>query len=245
MSVMNILLTNTSQTDEEAVVRILGSHDKNELLLIAEHYLETYGETLTELLKSELSGHLETAAVKWVSVLDPLDLHALKSALAIKAQVTSKPAYVPCVKALDPSATLKIKSGQHTTIDTNTISELRLGLGWSTNGEAIDLDAGCILLDSNGYITDTVYFGNKSTQGIEYGGDNRSGDAKVQHACTHSTTVCGVHVCNTCEYYMCALADPKIKQKTVDTVLSINVIANTAIDIHNVVYDAITHTGRR
>jgi Annexin len=45
-------LINILQTDEDAVVRILGSHDKNELLLIAEHYLETYGETVTELLKS-------------------------------------------------------------------------------------------------------------------------------------------------------------------------------------------------
>jgi TerD domain len=131
------------------------------------------------LIKSELSGHLETAAVKWVSVLDPLDLHALKNALAIKAQVTSKPPYIPNVKALDPSATLNIKSGQHTTIDTNVISELRLGLGWETNGEAIDLDAGVIMLDSNGYISDTVYFGNKNALGVSYGGDNRSGDAKV------------------------------------------------------------------
>jgi hypothetical protein len=48
----------------------------------------------------------------------------------------------PAVKALDPNTSMTIKAGQHTTIDPNVISEIRLGLGWQTNGEAIDLDAG-------------------------------------------------------------------------------------------------------
>jgi hypothetical protein len=48
------------------------------------------------------------------------------------------------VKALDPNTSMTIKAGQHTTIDPNVIGEIRLGLGWQTNGEAIDLDAGNI-----------------------------------------------------------------------------------------------------
>jgi Annexin len=69
------------QTNDEGVVRVLGSHDKNELKLIADHYLEVYGQTLVEALKSELSGCFRKAAIAWVSVADPLDMHALKAAL--------------------------------------------------------------------------------------------------------------------------------------------------------------------
>jgi Annexin len=79
------------QTDEDAVCRVLGSHDKIELALIAEHYLEVYGETLSEVLKSELGGCFEKAAVAWVAKPDPLDLHALKDALAAaKAAAASR-----------------------------------------------------------------------------------------------------------------------------------------------------------
>jgi Annexin len=69
------------QTNDEGVVRVLGSHDKNELKLIADHYLEVYGQTLVEALKSELSGCFRKAAIAWVGVPDPLDMHALKTAL--------------------------------------------------------------------------------------------------------------------------------------------------------------------
>jgi hypothetical protein len=34
---------------------------------------------------------------------------------------------------------------------------------------------GVVMTDSSGNISDTVYFGNKSSQGVSYGGDNRSG----------------------------------------------------------------------
>jgi Annexin len=79
------------QTDEDAVCRVLGSHDKIELALIAEHYLEVYGETLSEVLKSELGGCFEKAAVAWAAKPDPLDLHALKDALAAaKAAAASR-----------------------------------------------------------------------------------------------------------------------------------------------------------
>jgi hypothetical protein len=54
----------------------------------------------------------------------------------------------PAVKALDPNTSMTIKAGQHTTIDPSVISEIRLGLGWQTNGEAIDLDAGTIYIYS-------------------------------------------------------------------------------------------------
>jgi hypothetical protein len=57
-------------------------------------------------------------------------------------KLSTRAATKPAVKALDPNTSLTIKAGQHTTIDPNVISEIRLGLGWQTNGEAIDLDAG-------------------------------------------------------------------------------------------------------
>lgn len=69
------------QTNDEGVVRVLGSHDKNEVTLIAAHYLETYGRTLVEALKSELSGNYKQVAIEWVGMHDPLDMHALKTAL--------------------------------------------------------------------------------------------------------------------------------------------------------------------
>jgi Annexin len=43
------------------VVRVLTSLDKSEMGAVAEHYLATYGRTLTEVLKAELSGHFEKA----------------------------------------------------------------------------------------------------------------------------------------------------------------------------------------
>ncbi|KAG5191952.1 hypothetical protein JKP88DRAFT_148696, partial [Tribonema minus] len=48
-------------TDEAAVVRVLTSLDKREMKPVADHYLETYGRTLTEAIKSELSGDFERA----------------------------------------------------------------------------------------------------------------------------------------------------------------------------------------
>eukprot|EP00611_Tribonema_gayanum_P002000 TRINITY_DN11493_c0_g2_i1.p1 TRINITY_DN11493_c0_g2~~TRINITY_DN11493_c0_g2_i1.p1 ORF type:complete len:769 (-),score=266.08 TRINITY_DN11493_c0_g2_i1:3-2102(-) len=80
-------------TNDDMVVRVLGSHDKNELALIAEHYLATYNRSLTELLASELSGNFKSAALTWVGAPDPLNLRPLEAAL--NAVAASKPALPP------------------------------------------------------------------------------------------------------------------------------------------------------
>lgn len=71
-------------TDDQRVVRILGSHDKNELTKISDFYLSTYGKTLAQALKSELSGYFRTAAIAWVSIPDPMELVSLQRVLSAK-----------------------------------------------------------------------------------------------------------------------------------------------------------------
>jgi len=56
-----------------------------------------------------------------------------------------------------------------------------LGLAWDvTDGIAIDLDASCIMLDSNMQQVDLVYFGKAASNdgSVRHGGDQRSGAAK-------------------------------------------------------------------
>lgn len=44
-------------TDEDRVVRLLGGTDKRKMAAVAEYYLETYGKSIVEDLKDELSGN--------------------------------------------------------------------------------------------------------------------------------------------------------------------------------------------
>ncbi|CAM9877451.1 unnamed protein product, partial [Phaeothamnion confervicola] len=59
-------------TNEAALSRILGGHDKHEIARIASRYLERYGQTLLEAIKRDTSGNFERACVMWVAVEDPL-----------------------------------------------------------------------------------------------------------------------------------------------------------------------------
>ena len=184
-----------SQTNDYAVVRILGSHDKNELKLIADHYLEVYGQTLVEALKSELSGCFRKAAIAWVGIPDPLNLSALKTALAAAAAATTAttntssapPAYPsrslperPDTSALSSTHTRTLQAGESTTVPTSSaMDRLKVGLGWDVaNGQAIDLDAGVVMLDADSNVVNTVYFANKDAPGVHSGGDNRDGGKK-------------------------------------------------------------------
>lgn len=57
-------------------------------------------------------------------------------------------------------------------------NKLIVGLGWTTNGGGIDLDASCLMLSElNGltYPADLTYFGNKIRPGVRSMGDNMSG----------------------------------------------------------------------
>jgi tellurium resistance protein TerZ len=73
---------------------------------------------------------------------------------------------------------------------TNTgLSKLHIGLGWdpAKNGGIlgglfggssvgnIDLDASAILLDANKAVVDIVYFGRRSSAGVQHSGDNLTG----------------------------------------------------------------------
>jgi stress response protein SCP2 len=171
-------------------VRILGSHDKNELKLIADHYLEAYGQTLVEALKSELSGCFRKAAIAWVGVPDPLNLSALKTALAAAAATTTTATAPPVLpsrslperptdtsSALNSTYTHNLQAGESTS--TGAMDRLKMGLGWDVaRGQAIDLDAGVIMLDSSANVLNTVYFASKEAPGVRCGEDNRSGDQK-------------------------------------------------------------------
>jgi tellurium resistance protein TerZ len=173
-------------------VRILGSHDKNELKLIADHYLEVYGQTLVEALNSELSGCFRKAAIAWVGVPDPLNLSALKTALASAAAATTTATAPPVLpsrslperpdtsSALNSTYTHNLQAGESTTVPTSSVMDrLKMGLGWDvTRGQAIDLDAGVIMLDSSANVINTVYFASKEAPGVRCGEDNRSGDQK-------------------------------------------------------------------
>ncbi|KAG5179156.1 hypothetical protein JKP88DRAFT_280489 [Tribonema minus] len=181
------------RTNDDMVVRVLGSHDKNELALIAEHYLATYNRSLTELLASELSGNFKSAALTWVGAPDPLNLRPLEAAL--NAVAASKPALPP--RALPPTApvspaggppgmsvlsaysTVNMTAGQQTSVSQGVLDALHVGLGWQTYpGVSVDLDAGVVMLDAQANMRNAVFFGNKFAPGVAYGGDNRTGDAK-------------------------------------------------------------------
>lgn len=69
----------------------------------------------------------------------------------------------------------------------NSLSVVTVGLGWDTargplggligSVSSVDLDASALMLDENGHLVDTVYFGNlRSYDGsIVHSGDNRTG----------------------------------------------------------------------
>ena len=56
-----------------------------------------------------------------------------------------------------------------------TLRKMMIGLGWDTK---CDLDSIAYLVDENGKIKDTVYFGDKNHQGIYLNGDNRTGEGE-------------------------------------------------------------------
>lgn len=72
----------------------------------------------------------------------------------------------------------------------NSLRRVSMGLGWDAaktggflskifgDGESIDLDASCIMMDANKNMIDSVWFGQlKSKEGsITHSGDNRTGD---------------------------------------------------------------------
>lgn len=59
------------------------------------------------------------------------------------------------------------------------VKKLLVGLGWSTSGKNIDLDASCLMLcELNGltYPADLTYFGDKIRPGVRSMGDNMTGE---------------------------------------------------------------------
>ena len=59
--------------------------------------------------------------------------------------------------------------------------ELRLGLGWTTQQQNLDLDASCLMLtqDYSCSAEWTVHFGQKSLPGVTHGGDNLNGTEHI------------------------------------------------------------------
>ena len=53
-------------TNEEGLNRVLAGNDKATVQKIADRYFEKYGQALGEMLKDELSGDYETAALSWI-----------------------------------------------------------------------------------------------------------------------------------------------------------------------------------
>eukprot|EP00904_Undaria_pinnatifida_P009673 jgi/Undpi1/5836/HiC_scaffold_2.g01110.m1 len=58
-------------TNDDRVTRLLGGTDKAKMGDVADYYLSTYGKSLVEDLKDELSGSFLKAAVCWVAGADP------------------------------------------------------------------------------------------------------------------------------------------------------------------------------
>ncbi|CAM9646341.1 unnamed protein product, partial [Ectocarpus sp. 4 AP-2014] len=58
-------------TDNDRVTRLLGGTDKKKMGAVAAYYLQTYGNSLVEDLKDELSGTFLKAALCWVAGPDP------------------------------------------------------------------------------------------------------------------------------------------------------------------------------
>lgn len=50
-------------------------------------------------------------------------------------------------------------------------------MGFSSSQESVDLDASIIVYDKDKNILDTVYYGNRTSKGIEHSGDDTGGDA--------------------------------------------------------------------
>lgn len=65
--------------------------------------------------------------------------------------------------------------------DGSQLKRVFMGLGWDAStgffGSSIDLDASCVLFDSNKTVVDTVYFGrlNSSDGSVRHSGDNLTG----------------------------------------------------------------------
>jgi len=55
---------------------------------------------------------------------------------------------------------------------------LRLGLGWTTRRQDLDLDASCLMLGRDFGCSKewTVFFGQQTLQGVQHGGDNLTGE---------------------------------------------------------------------
>ncbi|CAM9371518.1 unnamed protein product [Ascophyllum nodosum] len=58
-------------TDEDRVTRLLGGTDKKKMTAVSAYYLATYGKSLVEDLKDELSGTFLKAALCWAAGSDP------------------------------------------------------------------------------------------------------------------------------------------------------------------------------
>jgi stress response protein SCP2 len=178
-------------TDEGAIVRVLGGHDKNDLKLISEAYLETTGHTLTESLKKEISGKFLRACLTWVSSADPLELSAIETAVSAHQDATEDPSLPPSYDQVTggraPSSsfpmlsagnTLTMSAGQAAMLPENLMDEIWMGLGWETPGGKVDLDAGVVCLDAASNVRGIVFYGRREEPGIYHSGDSRTGDGK-------------------------------------------------------------------
>jgi len=60
------------------------------------------------------------------------------------------------------------------------LRELRLGLGWTTPRQDLDLDASCVMLGADGRAVGdwVVYFGQQALPGVQHGGDNLTGEGE-------------------------------------------------------------------
>lgn len=67
--------------------------------------------------------------------------------------------------------------------DTDTLSEVTIGCSWGTKSDSIDIDTMVfkVSLGDSGYkIADSIYYGNKMSDGIKHYGDDTTGSNK-QH----------------------------------------------------------------
>lgn len=139
----------------------------------------------TGVLVGVLFLHPDLGTWHWSPIGEPV-----KNGRTFMAALPQLRKVVDCV--LDPGAlsdrtlshdkTFNMVKGDVTRI-TSSIRNLKLGLGWSTVGGDVDLDASCILLkdiDGDGKldVSDLCYFGNKVCKGVQSMGDNRSGEGE-------------------------------------------------------------------
>ena len=82
-------------------------------------------------------------------------------------------------RKLSGDKSFNLSKGDSLHIDMS-IRHINLGLGWSTSGSGVDLDASCVMLkdvDGDGKLDpiEICYFGQKKVQGVQSMGDNMTG----------------------------------------------------------------------